>query len=88
MMMDELTGIPKKMLSLLSDGKAHTPDELKELLNDDEAGIQSHLNVVRRYLGPLGGSVLCIFGPGRHRTGDVTYRLVKFARGFKDATIH
>lgn len=85
----KLPPIAQSMLDLLSDGEAHSIDELKELVDEEasNSNVQTHLNVVRRHLLPMRASILCSFGPGRWRTGDVTYRLVKYAKGYHNGAV-
>lgn len=81
----KLSPIPQRMLDLLSDGKEHTLDELKEIVDDKESSsVQFHLNSVRQHLSPLGGGILCSYGLGVRgkgsKIGGSTYRLVKNAK--------
>lgn len=54
----------QKMMTILSDGRAHTRDELKSCLWDELAQIsalQPHLTKIRKQLNPRGEDIICVF---------------------------
>lgn len=56
------------MLDVLSDGQAHTREELHACLPDEMgalSNIQAHLCAIRKQLRPIGQDILCEF---KHRT--------------------
>lgn len=78
---DRLPPTSQRMLDLMSDGESHIIDSLKSCLADElgeDRNLQHHLNILRRYLSPLGWTVLCEFGGSKERGGKTHYRVVKY----------
>lgn len=71
-----LTGIQKKMLTILRDGQPHTKEELGTCLYDDQAPLSAiayHIVYIRQQISPQQYEVVC-------RGGN--YRLVKLLSNF------
>jgi hypothetical protein len=60
----KFTPVESRMLDVLSDGMAHTGDELHACLWDtdgDRSNIRTHLANLRRKLRPKGHDIVCIY---------------------------
>jgi DNA-binding CsgD family transcriptional regulator len=59
------------LITLLSDGLAHSRDELLACLEDDQATYQNvkvHISHIRKKLRPRGEDIVCELTPGGGRT--------------------
>lgn len=71
----KFTPTQRRILAVLADGDAHTPEELLKCLDDELAtkpNLRVHLSLIRRHLRPAGQDILCVY-VGR----DYLYRHVR-----------
>ena len=67
--MPKYTKTEQQILKLLSDGRRHTKDELKELLTQNNlnmnAALNMHITRIRKKLQPIGEDLICEFSARR-----------------------
>jgi DNA-binding winged helix-turn-helix (wHTH) protein len=78
------TPIEARIIQVLSDGMAHTRQELHQCLDDDLSrlsSIQFHISNIRRKLRGRGEDVVCVLD------GTIKYRHIRLIRSSNDGRV-